>query len=53
VTLSDGRNVTKGDKLTYDLTSGEATLQTGSSSPRVTGQFLPGSSDSPMKPKTP
>jgi lipopolysaccharide export system protein LptA len=53
VVLSDGRNVTKGDKLIYDLTTGEATLQTGSSSPRVTGQFLPGSVDNPTKSKTP
>jgi lipopolysaccharide export system protein LptA len=53
VTLSDGRNVTKGDKLTYDMTTGQATLQTGSSSPRVTGQFLPGSAESPTKPKAP
>jgi lipopolysaccharide export system protein LptA len=53
VTLSDGRNVTKGDRLTYDLTSGEATLQTGSSSPRITGSFVPGSADSATKSKPP
>ena len=29
VTLSDGGNVTKGDKLTYDLTTGQATVDTG------------------------
>ena len=29
VTLSDGGNVTKGDKLTYDLTSGEAVVEVG------------------------
>ena len=29
VTLSDGGNVTKGDKLTYDLTTGEATIDAG------------------------
>jgi lipopolysaccharide export system protein LptA len=40
VTLSDGGNVTKGDKLTYDLTSGEAVVD----GTRVKGQFIPGSS---------
>jgi lipopolysaccharide export system protein LptA len=45
VVLSDGRNVTKGDRLVYDLTTGQATVQGGGS--RVTGLFLPGSSDSP------
>jgi lipopolysaccharide export system protein LptA len=39
VTLSDGGNVTKGDKLTYDLTTGEATIDAG----RVKGLFVPGS----------
>ena len=39
VTLSDGANVTKGDKLTYDLTTGEATIDAG----RVKGLFIPGS----------
>ena len=39
VTLSDGGNVTKGDKLTYDLTTGEATIDAG----RVKGLFIPGS----------
>jgi lipopolysaccharide export system protein LptA len=43
VVLSDGRNVTKGDRLVYDLTTGQATVQGGGS--RVTGLFLPGSSD--------
>jgi lipopolysaccharide export system protein LptA len=42
VTLSDGGNVTKGDKLTYDLTTGRATVEGG----RVRGQFVPGSNDS-------
>ena len=45
VTLSDGGNVTKGDKLTYDLTSGQATVDTGGTSGRVKGLFLPGSGD--------
>jgi len=57
VTISDGRNVTKGDKLTYDLTTGQATMESGKvgSHERVSGQFLPGSVDgtTPAKPKTP
>jgi lipopolysaccharide export system protein LptA len=55
VTLSDGGNVTKGDKLTYDLTSGQATVDTGSTSGRVKGLFLPGSADGSSlgKPKAP
>ena len=40
VVLSDGRNVTKGDRLVYDLTSGQAAVQGGGS--RVQGLFLPG-----------
>jgi lipopolysaccharide export system protein LptA len=51
VVLSDGRNVTKGDRLVYDLTTGQATVQGGGSGSgggkRVTGLFLPGSSDPP------
>lgn len=43
VTLSDGGNVTKGDKLTYDLTTGEAIVEVGKTSSRVTGQFIQGS----------
>ena len=55
VTLSDRGNVTKGDKLTYDLTSGQATVDTGGTSGRVKGLFLPGSSDdaAAAKPKAP
>ena len=45
VTLSDGGNVTKGDRLTYDLTTGQATVDNGKTSGRVHGQFIPGSSD--------
>jgi len=42
VTLSDGQNVTKGDKLTYDLKTSQATIDTGGSkSGRVHGQFVP------------
>ncbi len=46
VTLSDGGNVTRGDKLTYDLATGEATVETGPVAKRVKGVFIPGSSDS-------
>jgi lipopolysaccharide export system protein LptA len=44
VTLSDGQNVTKGDKLTYDLKSGQAIVDTSAKSGRVHGQFIPKSS---------
>jgi lipopolysaccharide export system protein LptA len=53
VTLSDGGNVTKGDKLTYNLTTGEAVVEgegkdAGKAAPdngaaRVHGLFIPGS----------
>ena len=46
VTLSDGTNVTKGDKLVYDLATGRATIDTGSTG-RVHGLFVPGSNASP------
>jgi lipopolysaccharide export system protein LptA len=49
VTLSDGQNVTKGDKLTYDLKTGQATVDTSAKSGRVHGQFLPKSSDDATK----
>ena len=53
VTLSDGQNVTKGDKLTYNLTSGEAVVEADDSAgqdadktpSRVHGQFIPGSNN--------
>ena len=44
VTLSDGANVTKGDKLTYDMTTGEAVVEVNPGEQRVHGQFLPNSS---------
>jgi lipopolysaccharide export system protein LptA len=50
VTLSDGQNVTKGDKLTYDLKSGQATVDTNAKSGRVHGQFVPKSSADATKP---
>jgi lipopolysaccharide export system protein LptA len=43
VVLTDGRNVTKGDRLVYDLNTGQAAVQGGGS--RVTGLFLPGVDD--------
>jgi len=52
VTLSDGQNVTKGDKLTYDLKNGQATIDTnGGKSGRVHGQFAPSNAAEPAKPK--
>jgi lipopolysaccharide export system protein LptA len=50
VTLSDGQNVTQGDKLTYDLKSGEATVDTSGKSSRVHGQFVPKSNADATKP---
>jgi len=50
VTLSDGGNVTKGDKLTYDLTTGQAVVETGHSSQRVHGLFIPNSDEGAEKP---
>jgi len=42
VTLSDGQNTTTGDKLTYDLQTGLATVEhTAAKGSRVHGQFLP------------
>ena len=49
VTLSDGQNVTKGDKLTYDLKSGQATVDTSAKSGRVHGQFVPKSNEDAAK----
>lgn len=52
VTLSDGQNVTKGDKLTYDLKTGQATIDSGGSrSGRVHGQFTPNAAAEPGKAK--
>ena len=52
VTLSDGQNVTKGDKLTYDLKSGQATVDTSAKSGRVHGQFVPKSGTDASKSDT-
>jgi lipopolysaccharide export system protein LptA len=52
VTLSDGQNITKGDKLTYDLKTSQATIDTANpKSGRVHGQFLPNAGDETTKPK--
>ena len=45
VTLSDGQNVTKGEKLVYDLKTGQATVENGAHAGRVHGLFVPGASD--------
>jgi lipopolysaccharide export system protein LptA len=45
VTLTDGGNVTKGDKLTYDLTTGQAVVEAGHSAERIHALFIPGSND--------
>jgi lipopolysaccharide export system protein LptA len=51
VTLSDGQNVTKGEKLTYDLKTGQATIDPGAKSGRVHGQFIQNSSADAAKAK--
>jgi lipopolysaccharide export system protein LptA len=43
VTLSQGTNVTKGDKLVYDLTTGQAQVFSGQTYGRVKSIFTPGS----------
>lgn len=43
VTLSQGTNVTKGDRLVYDLTSGQAQVFSGQTYGRVRSLFTPGS----------
>lgn len=49
VSFSDGPNVTKGDRLVYDLTSGRATVESANAKgkTRVQSQLIPGSSPSP------
>jgi lipopolysaccharide export system protein LptA len=46
VVMTQGTNITKGDRLTYDLTTGTATVDRDSNAPtaRVQGYFIPGSS---------
>ncbi len=43
VTLSQGTNVTQGDRLVYDMTSGQAQVFSGQTNPRVMSVFTPGS----------
>jgi lipopolysaccharide export system protein LptA len=43
VVLTDGRNVTKGERLVYDLNTGQAAVQGGGQ--RVQGLFLPGGAE--------
>lgn len=45
VVLTQGQNVTKGDLLTYDLTTGVAHIESGASAGRVSGYFIPGSNN--------
>jgi lipopolysaccharide export system protein LptA len=45
VTLSQGPNVTRGDRLVYDLTSGQAQVYSGKTNGRVTSVFTPGSQE--------
>lgn len=49
VALSDGPNVTKGEKLVYDLNSGIAQIERGNSG-RVQGLFVPSDNDAKPKP---
>jgi len=53
VTLSDGQNVTKGERLIYDLKTSQATIDPGAKSGRVHGQFIPNSGAGPASPATP
>lgn len=58
VTLSQGTNVTKGDRLVYDLTSGQAQVFSGQTYGRVKSLFTPGSAGpddagAPTKKKVP
>lgn len=43
VTLSQGTNITQGDRLVYDMTSGQAQVFSGQTNPRVSSVFTPGS----------
>lgn len=53
VTLSQGTNVTKGDRLVYDLTSGQAQVFSGQTSGRVQSVFTPGSGGPEIAPAAP
>ena len=43
VTLSQGTNVTQGDRLVYDMTTGQAQVFSGTTNGRVKSVFTPGS----------
>lgn len=45
VALAQGGNVTKGERLNYDLTTGQATVEARASSGRVRSLLVPGSED--------
>jgi lipopolysaccharide export system protein LptA len=54
VTLSQGANVTKGERLVYDLTTNQAVVLGGASAQggRVRSVFTPGESSAPAQPQT-
>ncbi len=45
VTLSQGGNITKGERLNYDLSTGQATVEARASTGRVRSLLVPGSED--------
>jgi lipopolysaccharide export system protein LptA len=45
VSLAQGGNVTKGERLNYDLTTGQATVEARASAGRVRSLLVPGSED--------
>jgi lipopolysaccharide export system protein LptA len=51
VALSQGDNVTKGEKLVYDTESGVAVVEAGASAGRVKGFFVPGDDKDAKDPK--
>ncbi len=53
VTLSQGTNVTQGDRLIYDLGTGQAQVFSGSTAGRVTSVFTPGSAPPGTEPAAP
>jgi lipopolysaccharide export system protein LptA len=52
VSLSQGPNITKGEKLVYDLTTGQAHVESASKG-RVMSIFTPGSDDDASKKPVP
>ncbi|KAA2235831.1 LptA/OstA family protein [Salinarimonas soli] len=45
VALSDGPNVTRGERLVYDVNAGKANIESAPNGGRVRGLFVPGSQD--------